>query len=131
MPVRSPSPRGLTWIFLALLLFAGGVAAPAVESEGSDSELPADQEPITPIPPPPVGDPLKVALGKRLFQDPRWSRDSTRACSFCHDVRANGADANPRDKAVDGSELLLNTPTIFNAALSFRLNWEGNFRSLE
>ena len=27
--------------------------------------------------------------------------------------------------------LALNTPTIFNAALSFRLNWEGNFRSLE
>jgi cytochrome c peroxidase len=24
-----------------------------------------------------------------------------------------------------------NTPTIFNAALSFRLNWEGNFRTLE
>jgi cytochrome c peroxidase len=24
-----------------------------------------------------------------------------------------------------------NTPTVFNAALSFRLNWEGNFRTLE
>jgi cytochrome c peroxidase len=23
------------------------------------------------------------------------------------------------------------TPTIFNAALNFRLNWEGNFRALE
>jgi len=27
--------------------------------------------------------------------------------------------------------LPFNTPTIFNAALSFRLNWEGNFRTLE
>jgi cytochrome c peroxidase len=25
----------------------------------------------------------------------------------------------------------LNTPTVFNASLNFRLNWEGNFRSLE
>jgi hypothetical protein len=27
--------------------------------------------------------------------------------------------------------LALNTPTVFNASLNFRLNWEGNFRSLE
>jgi cytochrome c peroxidase len=49
----------------------------------------------------------------------------------CHDIRTNGADGNRRDKACDGSELPLNTPTVFNAALSFRLNWEGKFRTLE
>jgi hypothetical protein len=27
--------------------------------------------------------------------------------------------------------LSFNTPTVFNAALNFRLNWEGNVRSLE
>jgi cytochrome c peroxidase len=27
--------------------------------------------------------------------------------------------------------LALNTPTVFNASLNFRLNWEGNLRSLE
>jgi cytochrome c peroxidase len=27
--------------------------------------------------------------------------------------------------------MVLNTPTVFNASLNFRLNWEGNFRSLE
>jgi cytochrome c peroxidase len=31
----------------------------------------------------------------------------------------------------EGRPFPLNTPTIFNAALNFRLNWEGNFRSLE
>jgi cytochrome c peroxidase len=30
-----------------------------------------------------------------------------------------------------GRPFPLNTPTIFNAALNFRLNWAGNFRSLE
>jgi cytochrome c peroxidase len=30
-----------------------------------------------------------------------------------------------------GRPLALNTPTVFNASLNFRLNWEGNFRSLE
>jgi len=49
----------------------------------------------------------------------------------CHDTRTNGADGNRRDKALDGSELPLNTSTVFNAALSFRLGWEGNFQTLE
>jgi cytochrome c peroxidase len=116
---------------LALLLLTSGVAAQVADLAASDAELAADQEPITPIPPAPEDAPLKVALGERLFKDPRLSRDRARACSTCHATRTNGADANRRDKAIDGSELSLNTPTIFNAALSFRLNWEGNFSSLE
>jgi cytochrome c peroxidase len=31
----------------------------------------------------------------------------------------------------EGRPLALNTPTVFNASLNFRLNWEGNLRSLE
>ncbi|HEY4265385.1 MAG TPA: cytochrome c peroxidase, partial [Micropepsaceae bacterium] len=31
----------------------------------------------------------------------------------------------------DGSKLRFNTPTVFNAVLNFRLNWVGNFRTLE
>ena len=27
--------------------------------------------------------------------------------------------------------MALNTPTVFNASLNFRVNWEGNVRSLE
>ena len=53
------------------------------------------------------------------------------ACTACHDIRTNGADGHRRDKVFDGSELALNTSTVFNAALSFRLNWEGNFRTFE
>ena len=44
---------------------------------------------------------------------------------------SNGADGKRQRIARDGSILPFNTPTIFNAALSFRLNWEGNFRTLE
>jgi cytochrome c peroxidase len=33
--------------------------------------------------------------------------------------------------AGDGSSVLFDTLTVFNAALSFRLNWKGNFRTLE
>jgi cytochrome c peroxidase len=83
------------------------------------------------VPPPPPADPSKLALGERLFADPRLSADGSRACTTCHDIRTNGADSHRRDKALDGSELALNTSTVFNAALSFRLNWEGNFRTFE
>ena len=91
----------------------------------------AGQEPITPIPAVPVQDTRRLALGERLFGDPRLSHDNTRSCLSCHDIRTNGASSNGHDMTPDGRPLPLNTPTVFNAALNFRLNWAGNFRSLE
>jgi len=79
----------------------------------------------------PRQDPKRVALGERLWGDQHLSHDNTRNCLSCHDTRSNGASANARDLAPDGKPLPLNTPTIFNATLNFRLNWEGNFVSLE
>ena len=114
---------------MLFVIAATAAAAPASQAPGPQG--PADQEPITPVPLPPAADPLKLALGERLFADPRLSRDGSRACLSCHDIRTNGADGNRRDKACNGSELPLNTLTVFNAALSFRLNWEGKFRTLE
>jgi len=92
---------------------------------------PAGGEPITPIPPPPAADPMKVALGERLFHDARLSGHQNRPCSSCHDTRTNGADAVRRTVDHDGTELMFNTATVFNAALSFRLGWTGKFRSFE
>jgi len=95
------------------------------------SESSTTVEPITPIPEPPASNPLKVALGERLFGDPRLSRGNTRKCSSCHDLNTNGATRNVQDTALDGSLLSLNTTTVFNSTLSFRLGWEGAFRTLE
>ena len=94
------------------------------------AESPGDI-PITPIGPPPAADPRKLTLGERLFHDPRLSGHRDRACSSCHDVRANGADAARYTVDRDGAELTFNTSTVFNAALNFRLGWKGKFRSLE
>ena len=65
-----------------------------------------------------------------MFSDRRLSHNNTHSCSSCHDIGTNGASANVHDTRV-GQQVALNTPTVFNASLSFRLNWEGNFRSLE
>ena len=91
----------------------------------------AQNEPISPLPQPPAADPRKVALGERLFADPRLSHDGSRSCASCHDPHTNGADAGRTDLAPDGTPLAFNTSTVFNSALSFRLGWEGRFRSLE
>jgi len=93
-------------------------------------EARAGQEPITPIPPPRARDPQRLLLGERLFSDRRLSHDNTHSCSSCHDIGTNGASANVHDTP-EGQPTALNTPTVFNVSLSFRLNWEGNFRSLE
>lgn len=89
------------------------------------------EEPITPIPAARPIDPLKVRLGERLFGDPRLSRDNSRSCSSCHDLGSNGATKVSHDHGLDGSSLPLNTLTVFNATLSFRLGWEGKLRTVE
>ena len=100
-----------------------GAQSPTLEAHAS-------QEPITPIPAMPAQDTRRVELGERLFSDRRLAHNNTHSCSSCHDIRTNGASANARDLTPGGQPLPLNTPTVFNASLNFRLNWEGNFRSL-
>lgn len=122
----------LLWISLVLLLLLVVSEAPAQapDSPASVAKLLAEQEPITPIPPPPAADPEKLMLGERLFGDRRLSGDGKLACSSCHDLRTNGAAASRRTAAAHGSKPSFDTLTVFNAALSFRLNWEGKYRTL-
>jgi len=119
--MRSPSKAWMLLIPLCLAFAAPSSAqAPALQ--------PAAREPITPIPPAPIEDPRRLALGDRLFHDNRLSHDNSRSCGSCHLTRTNGASPRAHDLTPDGRPIALNTPTVFNAALSFRLNWEGNVR---
>jgi cytochrome c peroxidase len=116
---------------LAFWLVAVATIAQQTDLPTSTATPAVDQEPITPIPQPPASDPLKLALGMRLFADRRLSHHGNLACSSCHDLHTNGADDSRRTTARDGSKLPFTVLTVFNASLSFRLNWEGNFRTLE
>lgn len=94
--------------------------------------LPVPQvEPIRAVPSPEPRDVARIDLGRSLFQDPRLSHGGDRSCASCHDTASNGADARARDSTPDGQPLRTNTNTVFNAALSFRLDWIGDARSLE
>jgi cytochrome c peroxidase len=116
---------------ILLLLASGRPAATQATATQARSDAAAAQEPITPIPPAPLADPSVIALGDRLFHDPLLSRDGTRACSSCHDVGTNGADGRRFDVTPIGGLASFNTNTVFNAALSYRMNWEGNAKTLE
>jgi len=89
------------------------------------------QEPITPIPLEIKLDARKVALGKRLFHDPRLSRDNAISCSHCHNLGKGGVDGLRRSIGVDGKELVINTPTVFNSGFNFRQFWDGRATTLE
>ena len=89
------------------------------------------EEPITPVPRGGSLDAAKVQLGEMLFHDVRLSRSDALACASCHLLAEGGDDNRPLSPGSDGELLNFNAPTVFNAALSFRLNWRGNFRTLE
>ncbi len=46
-------------------------------------------------------------------------------------TRRRTAQRPPKRKSKPSPRRSLNTPTVFNAALNFRLNWEGDLRTLE
>jgi cytochrome c peroxidase len=123
------------WMTMICALVSGGLllspAIPEPRAQPLEANSITSEEPITPIPSLPPIDPLKVRLGERLFGDPRLSRDNSRSCSSCHDLGSNGATKASHDSGFDGSSLPLNTPTVFNAALSFRFGWEGKMRTIE
>ena len=123
------------------LLLAGSMTsvpeAASVPEVASVPEAPAPAaqdggEPITVLrPPEPPGDPARISLGMRLFHDARLSGNGTAACASCHDLNAGGDDGRDHPIGADGKPLAFNAPTIFNVSRNFRLNWRGEFRSIE
>ncbi|MCJ2065503.1 c-type cytochrome [Methylobacterium sp. J-088] len=125
------------WAALAAALIGSALAVlPPAAGEGPPGRppLPTEavdaQDVITPVPSSLGADPDRVALGRMLFSDTRLSRGGDRACITCHDIRTNGASAVARNLTADGTPVPRNTPTAFNAALSFRLGWAGDIPSL-
>jgi cytochrome c peroxidase len=86
---------------------------------------------LQPLPPAPVVDPKRAALGARLFADPTLAADGTVACATCHPLDRGGADGLSHSRGAGGRETALNTPTVYNATFNFRFNWSGVFSSLE
>lgn len=72
-----------------------------------------------------------VALGQRLFVDPRLSRDNRLSCASCHDTRHAGADpGKPVSVGVRGQTGTRNTLPLFNLAWTRDFTWDGRAPTL-
>jgi cytochrome c peroxidase len=87
--------------------------------------------PLLPLPPVPDLPADKVALGKRLFFDPRLSHDDTVSCATCHQLDSGGSDRLPVSVGIEGRKGGVNAPTVFNSSLNFTQFWDGRAASLE
>jgi cytochrome c peroxidase len=90
--------------------------------------------PLPPAPPVPSGNLMtkdKIALGKRLFFDPRLSVNGSISCAFCHVPTAGYADPKPVSLGVGGKRGGRNAPPVLNAAYFPLQFWDGRAGSLE
>ena len=93
---------------------------------GTQKVLETIHEPIQPIPFSFNLDPSKVALGEKLFHDPRLSADNTISCATCHSLQTGGgADQQSPSLGIGAVPGNVNTPTVFNSGLNFRQFWDG------
>jgi len=75
--------------------------------------------------------PEMASLGKRLFFEPRLSRDEKVSCATCHDPSRAFTDGLARARGIGGQIGGRNTPTIVNRGIGRSQFWDGRAASLE
>lgn len=112
--------------WLALCVIA--MAQPRVSELGAmvqsryDFKLPG----WVPRPLEPAGNPTtapKVELGRRLFHDPRLSRDGTLSCASCHKQELAFTDGRPVSVGVTGEKTARNSMSLANVGYVPVLTW--------
>jgi cytochrome c peroxidase len=118
-------------IFVCLLLIKSAMSLSESPRALPEPSAAASGEPITPLPLSLDLDSKRVALGKRLFNDVRLSRDNTKSCATCHPLQQGGMDGRRRASSANDSQPARNTPTIFNVGFNASFNWDGIADTLE
>lgn len=73
-----------------------------------------------------------IALGRRLFYDPKLSRDSSISCGFCHQqFAAFGHFDHALAHGVEGRIGTRSVPTLFNLIWQKNFMWDGGVNNLE
>jgi len=75
--------------------------------------------------------PGRVALGQKLFFEPRLSGDGTVACATCHDPARAFTDGRPVSIGIHGRAGQRNAPTVLNALYNKHQFWDGRAATLE
>ncbi|HEA23496.1 hypothetical protein LCGC14_1090870 [marine sediment metagenome] len=72
----------------------------------------------------------QIALGEKLFFDPKLSENGTMACATCHNPEKAYADAIVLNIDNDGTRLQRNTPSLINATFQKSFFWDGRATNL-
>ena len=96
-------------------------APPGIEPSFWKAIVPADN----------TGNDARVALGRKLYFEPRLSKDGTVACATCHDVSRGFSDRRGTSEGIGDKLGRRNAPTTMNAALYSSQFWDGRAATLE
>ncbi|MCB0791332.1 MAG: c-type cytochrome [Flavobacteriales bacterium] len=121
-------------LFALLPMVAGCRKDTPVALEESNTLFALEVAPGMPYPPLRDDNPLtdaSVRLGRKLFFEPRLSRNGTIACGSCHFPERAFSDTIPRSLGVDGSPGLRNAPPLFDLAYHTAYFRDGGVPSLE
>ena len=97
----------------------------------TDAATSFENEPVQPLPMSIDLDPDKVALGDKLYHDPRLSGDDTISCASCHDLAKGGTDQAKSSTGIGGQVGPINSPTTLNSGFFVRQFWDGRAATLE
>ncbi|MBL9116526.1 MAG: cytochrome-c peroxidase [Verrucomicrobiaceae bacterium] len=116
-------------------VFALGIAvAPTVASaaELADAFLPLFQ-PLPAEKPAPDNELTeeKIALGRMLYYDKRFSKNHDISCNSCHSLSDYGTDRSPNSSGHKGQRGGRSAPSVYNAALHIAQFWDGRAPSVE
>lgn len=124
--MRSPALKFLPLLALLPAFAVADDAALLKQAQQIFKPLPKDaataEFPVTPE---------RVALGRKLFFDPRISLDGTVSCARCHQPALYGTDGLPTAIGVKDRANPRGGPTILNAALEFVEHWRGDRKNVE
>jgi cytochrome c peroxidase len=126
-------------IAIAIALFHAACGSSSSEPSGSAAPAPTPAVETAPASAPSPFEPLpvvqtdtrKVALGRRLFHDPRLSGDETISCATCHSLDHGGAEPRSTSVGIRGQVGPINSPTVLNSGLNFVQFWDGRAADLE
>ncbi|USD35681.1 MULTISPECIES: cytochrome-c peroxidase [Ferrimonas] len=88
-------------------------------------------EPIQIIEPAVITQPEKVALGERLFFEPRLSKSGFLSCNSCHNLAMGGVDILPTSIGHNWQQGPINAPTVLNAKYMLAQFWDGRAANLQ
>jgi cytochrome c peroxidase len=75
--------------------------------------------------------PEKVALGRTLYFETRFSKSGKLSCNSCHRLDTFGVDNEPTSPGHAGKRGGRNSPSVFNAAIHVAQFWDGRARDVE